>query len=494
MSKKITLIKQFDKLLLSVIERIESFFKSIKILVNSKKTAKKNLANIDKRISISVGMVVILIFSYFLIPTFYNKNLIKIKLSNQILEKYNLEVNFDEAIRYGLFPKPHYFIKDANIIYNEENLAKINSTKIFISVNNFFSIDNLKIKNLNFEKTEFDINSNNFSFFKTILNSIKSEYSINFDDSKLFYKDQNDDVIFLTKINKLNFLYADELEQQLNVKLKIFNIPFKINVVNNFEKKNASIDIESRKLRLKIKNNFNYGKININGLVDFKIINKSKIINYNINKNSLDFNIDQNNLIGKADFKPFYMSSDLKFHQIDIVKFFKNNSIFSDLLNVEILNNQNLSAVINIYSDKIKNVNYLNNIALKTYFEDGNINIKNSTLNWKDSILINLVDIQLINENNNIIFTGTINFDFKDIDDFYRQYQVKKIYRKNIKKIKLDFLLDTNAKQIELANLKIDGTSNKAIDNFINSFNSKKLNIFNNIIFKNSIKEFFSNI
>jgi len=88
--------------------------------------------------------------------------------------------------------------------------------------------------------------------------------------------------------------------------------------------------------------------------------------------------------------------------------------------------------------------------------------------------------------------TGAISFDFKDIKDFYSQYQIKKIYRKKIKKIKLDFLFDTNANQIELDNLKIDGSTNKNIDNFINNFNSKKQNILNKIIFKNSIKEFFS--
>ena len=494
MSKKIILKKYFKKLLLSINTRIESFFNTIKILLNSKKKTKNKLANIDKRILISAGSIIILILSYFLIPTFYDKNLIKIKLTNQILEKYNLEVKIDEVIRYGLFPKPHYFIKDTSITYNKENLAKIDSTKIFISIKNFFSLKDLKIKNLIFKQTEFNINSSNFDFFQKVLNANKSEYNVIFKNSSLFYKDQNKDVIFLTKINKLDFLYTDEFEQQLDIKLKVFNIPFKVNIINNHEKKNTFININSHKLRLNIENNFDYNETSINGLIDFKILNKSKLVNYNINKNSLEFYTNKNNLKGQFDFKPFYMSSDLRFNQIDIIKFFKNNSIFLNLLNAEILNNQNLNAVVNIYSDKIKDVNYLNNIALKTYFEEGNINIKKSTLDWKNSILINLEDIQLISENNKIMFTGAISFDFRDIDDFYKQYQIKKIYRKKIKKIRLDFLLDINSKQVELDNLKVDGSSNKDIDTFINNFNSKKQNIFNKIIFKNSIKEFFSNI
>ena len=48
-------------------------------------------------------------------------------------------------------------------------------------------------------------------------------------------------------------------------------------------------------------------------------------------------------------------------------------------------------------------------------FEEGNIFIKDSTLNWKDAILINLNNIHLIMENNRLKFSGTISFDFKDI-------------------------------------------------------------------------------
>lgn len=492
MSKKISLLKNFNKLLLSVNTRIESFFNAIKNLINTKKKTKSNLTNVDRVILISAGSIVIAFISYFLIPTFYDKDTVKIKIENQILEKYNLEVKFGESIKYGLFPKPHYFIKNSIIYYDKKELATINSTKIYFSIKNFFSFKNFKIKDVNFKKTEFEINSENITFFENILNSNKSEYSINFSDSNLFYKDKNDDVMFLSKIDRLNFLYTDELEQQLIARINIFNIPFKININNNLYKKNSLISVESRKLRLNIKNNVDFSKTNINGVLFFKFINKSKIINYNINDNSLNFTNDKNNFNGQLDFKPFYLSSDLKFHQIDIIKFFSDKSFFLDLLNTEILNNQSLNAVVNIYSDKIKDINHLSDINLKAYFEEGDINLKNSSFNWKDAVLINLDYAKLISENNNIILTGAISFDFEDISDFYQHYQITRANRKNIKKIKLDFLFDTNENLVELDNLKIDGSSNKTIDNFINNLNSTKKNILNKIIFKNYLKEFFS--
>ena len=492
MSKKISLLKNFNKLLLSVNTRIESFFNAIKNLINTKKKTKSNLTNVDRVILISAGSIVIAFISYFLIPTFYDKDTVKIKIENQILEKYNLEVKFGESIKYGLFPKPHYFIKNSIIYYDKKELATINSTKIYFSIKNFFSFKNFKIKDVNFKKTEFEINSENITFFENILNSNKSEYSINFSDSNLFYKDKNDDVMFLSKIDRLNFLYTDELEQQLIARINIFNIPFKININNNLYKKNSLISVESRKLRLNIKNNVDFSKTNINGVLFFKFINKSKMINYNINDNSLNFTNEKNNFNGQLDFKPFYLSSDLKFHQIDIIKFFSDKSFFLDLLNTEILNNQSLNAVVNIYSDKIKDINHLSDINLKAYFEEGDINLKNSSFNWKDAVLINLDYAKLISENNNIILTGAISFDFEDISDFYQHYQITRANRKNIKKIKLDFLFDTNENLVELDNLKIDGSSNKTIDNFINNLNSTKKNILNKIIFKNYLKEFFS--
>ena len=56
----------------------------------------------------------------------------------------------------------------------------------------------------------------------------------------------------------------------------------------------------------------------------------------------------------------------------------------------------------------------------------------------------------------------------------------------------LNFFLDADERRIELDNLKIDGASNKLVENFISNLNQKKKDLFNKIIFKNLIKEFFS--
>ena len=41
-------------------------------------------------------------------------------------------------------------------------------------------------------------------------------------------------------------------------------------------------------------------------------------------------------------------------------------------------------------------------------------------------------------------------------------------------------------------NLQIDNVSNKQVDNFLNDINKKKINIFNKVVYKNLIKQFFT--
>ena len=226
--------------------------------------------------------------------------------------------------------------------------------------------------------------------------------------------------------------------------------------------------------------------------MEIKIINKSIDFNYMMNKKSLSFNSIDNSFKGNLDYKPFYFSSNLNFNELDLKKIFSYNSIFLNLLSSEVLNNQNLNAKININFNKIKSINYLKNIVLRTYFEEGNINLQSSTMNWNDSIIINLNDAQVFNQNNKFSMAGSITFNFTDIDKFYRHYQIKRNYRKRIKNIKLDFLFNLGENEIQLDNIKIDGISNKNIDDFLNNFNEKKINIFNKVIFKNTIKIFLA--
>ena len=494
MFKKNKFKKKLDNLVISITKRIESFFNFFKQNFSYKKNFLKKYKILYKKIFFTIVAVFFLVISYFLIPAFYDENKIKAKLEKQIFNQYNLKVKFNKSLSYGLFPKPHFYAKNTIINYKSEEVAKSNYTKILVSVEDFFSLDEIQIKNLIFKKTDFKIDKTNFNFFIDLLNPNKSSYYINFLNSKFFYVDKNDDVIFLINIKNLDYLYQDPSIQKLYSKLNIFNIPISLDVKHDYNEKKFLSELKSHPLRLQIENKSIYDDGILDGLINFNIINKSKKMNYSFENDFLKWNSIDNKIVGEIYVKPFFLSSNLRFLQIDLKNFFKDDSIFVNILKSEILNNKNLNGKISVSTDSFKGVKFLNKIKFTILLEEGNIYIQNLKLAFNKSVNVNLEDSQLIVDGNKIKFSGFVTFNFIDLDDFYRQYQINKNYRKQIKKISFGYFFDLNEKFIEIDNVSIDGAPNQNINRFLDKLNSKKENIFNKIIFKNSIKNFFKNL
>ena len=486
--------KRFNKILISINELIESFFNTIENLLNLKKRNKSNLKKIDKKITIGVSLIVIVVSSYFLIPTFFDKNKVKSLLVTQLKQKYNLEVKFEDNLKYNLFPTPHFSTKNLIIYYNKKDLAISKNVIINISINNFFLLNNLKTKKIFFKKNEFNINSETISFFKQILNSNKNKNEIIFENSNLFYKNKLDEIIFLSKLNKLKFSYNDDnLDHLMKLNYEVFNLPFLLDITNNQSNKKVRMKLKSKKIRLNLENEFNYQKEKIDGLIRALVMNKEKIFNYVIDDETLEFESDNKKFDGKIYFKPFYLQSNLNFNQINLNKLFSEKSILINLINSELLLNPNLNANLNINLNKFSNSNYLNDLKIKIFLEEGNIIIKDSYIDWNQSIGINLDNVQLINENSEIKFVGQIKFIFNDIGKFYSYYQITREDRKRIDQVSLDFLFNLNQKKINLDNLMIDNKLDKSVNNFLNKFNSQNKNIFNKVTFRNFVKNFFIN-
>ena len=155
------------------------------------------------------------------------------------------------------------------------------------------------------------------------------------------------------------------------------------------------------------------------------------------------------------------------------------------------MNNKNLNADINLKVKDITNIDELNNLFLKTSIKQGDIDFSGSNINWRESLKISLNDSLLVQENNEINLIGKFIFDFIDINNFYRTFQIRKDLRKNIKQIKIDFVYNYNQKEISFDNAKIDNKSNTQIQEFLDNFNEKENRVFNKITFKQFINNFF---
>ena len=135
MRKHFLSIKTIKKQILSINNSIESYFNKLKYF---KSNYKKILLDREYRVFWGVGIVSLLTLVYFLMPTFYNKNIIQSEIKNQIFKNYDIDIKFNEKINYGLLPKPHFYTKNLSIINNKKDIGSIDTLKVFIGISDFF--------------------------------------------------------------------------------------------------------------------------------------------------------------------------------------------------------------------------------------------------------------------------------------------------------------------------------------------------------------------
>ena len=117
MPKDNFLEKKFKKQLLSINNSLENSFNQLK---NLKSSIKKLSLSKDNKLFLSIGVLIILSLSYFLIPAIYNKDLIKAEIKNHLYSKYKIELKSLDKINYSLLPNTHYVIKNLYILNNDD--------------------------------------------------------------------------------------------------------------------------------------------------------------------------------------------------------------------------------------------------------------------------------------------------------------------------------------------------------------------------------------
>ena len=113
---------------------------------------------------------------------------------------------------------------------------------------------------------------------------------------------------------------------------------------------------------------------------------------------------------------------------------------------------------------------------------------------WKDDLRIVMKDGLVNYDSGEISLIGKLIIDVKNIENFYKSFQIKKVYRKDIKEIQLDFFYNLNNNKFQFDNVVIDKKiSNAKINKFIDKYNSNSKVFSNKISFKNFINNFFKN-
>ena len=171
MRKQNLLSKKIGKQISTINNLLENYFNSLRRFILDVRRLRFDKNN---RVFLTIVSIIFLTIIYFLIPTAYNKELIEKEIKNQIYQKYNLAIKFDNEVQYNFFPKPHFSSKNLSILNDQSKVGEVKNFKIFIEFKNFFNFNQIQTQDVIFDKAAFNIKESDLSLFKNLLKSLTS--------------------------------------------------------------------------------------------------------------------------------------------------------------------------------------------------------------------------------------------------------------------------------------------------------------------------------
>jgi len=475
-------LKNINKLINSLLERNlnKLKFDNIKILASNNK------------IILTFVAVFVFFVSYLLLPTFYKQDDISKELKNELLSKFNLDFAFTQNLNYNFFPRPHFVSKESNIFENQKNIADIKSIKIYVSLDNLFSIKNFNITEVILDNVNFELNNKNSNFFIKVLNNNFLDANLKIINSNIFFRNLENEVLFINKIKNLKYYYdQNDLKNVLFSDNELFNTPFSLKVINNEDEKKIFTNLNLDFVKLRIENIFDYNDNIKLGSANLLFNKKKSTINYKVNKNFFEFSyfdeFDKEKFLynGKLNFKPFYSTLEGNAEEINISYLFGTNAIIAELLRTGILNSSNIDFKLNINANKIQNKRNFVNLILNSKIEEGLIDIDDTQIEWKNNSIIKLTDTLIFVKDGKLFLDGKVEINIKNNKNIYKFLLTPKNFRKNIKKIDFRFSYIFDEKVVILNDVIIDGKYNQNVNEKLNNINFRGSDMQNKIFFKN---------
>ena len=484
------------------------FFKKTSIFINSLLKKKLNKLNFlfekdkfltflsFKRGFMFLSALIILTFSYLSIPNFYDTSNLINNIKNQLYKDLNIDFSLSEEFSYNLFPKPNLTFQEIKFLNQDKKFASVDEMKIYISFSNLFASNDIRIKNINLNKVNFDLNKKNYNFFVKLLNSNFSNFNLEIENSKIFYRNIENEVLFINKIDQLKYYY--DLKDNKNTFVannEIFNIPYTVELKNHKDEKKILTKVNFDFLKLQVKNVLSYKQIPKNGLIEFTYNKKKSEGTYQLNNNLFNFNYLNKSLgnnfkyKGAINFIPFFSEISGDIDIINLDKLFNPDTILVQLLKSELLNNKNLNINGIINAEQIIPFRDLNNLVFKFRIEDGLLDISETKFRWLDYVDFQIFDSLLYVKDNNLVLDGNISIDIHNSSEIYKFFQTPRNYRKEIKKIKFNFIYNFDQEITNLNNIEIDNLANPEVNNILGQFISKETILQNRIYFKSLINK-----
>ncbi|MDC1345297.1 hypothetical protein N8195_03855 [Candidatus Pelagibacter ubique] len=441
-----------------IVKNFNNLIKKTIFKVENKTNDKFHVSKFSKYLISAIVVLFIYIF-YLSIPLLYDKNWIQNKIVTELGNDFNINLGNSVDFSYRILPKPHYLIRDS-----KTSLAEIKTLNVFISQNNFFNKDSIRINEVVIEEANFSLLSNDLKpLYKDSENKF-SKKKIKINDSNIFFKNNLNEVISIIKISNAFLLFDEKnLFNLFDLKGEIFNIPFKLKYENALNLR-KQIEINAPDLKLKVINDFFKKDENLSsGISNISILSSSINTKFNIKDQIAIFQSDGSRIYnskidynGQLAINPFDLNLKINLYDYKISNLFTPNSIINEFIKSGLLFNENISVqtLVNIKSTKKDEI--FNEAKLELRILNGKISFDKSVFINNNIGLMKISNSDLFLENDKLFLSSNLSIDIKDIDKLHSFLNTSKNSRKNIRNIKLNIIYDFLSNQIELKNIKIN--------------------------------------
>ena len=445
---------------------------------------------------ISSIILVFLLSLYFTIPTFYNYENFDKEIQKKVSKDFKLNLKNISSITYLILPTPHFLIEECDIYFSndpKEKVLKAKHLKINIFSKNLHKKEKLELKNIHLNKVDLDLQ---FIDIKNFYNHLKYNISkpIYINKSNLFFRDQNKEIIFISKIKNFEYFFDFQSKsKKLNVLGNLFGSNFKFNWEKNFSNPYITTsDIKFYNPNLNISNKFNNENENFTKAeTRFRFLRNSLDLNYKFNRDSIELIddkskiINHSKLIGNIKLDPFFFDLNLILSGIRIETVL--NYLFLNLYKANQSTNLNFNGNLKINLNEINN-RLFENLVININFLEERISLNGSSLNLKKIGKINFLNPSIYEKNQKIFVKSKINFDVDDQEQLYRRFMIPRQNRISLNKVYFEIEYNIDDGNFFLSNINFNENKNNQLI-FHKIKNMQQLNNFISREFKKVILE-----
>jgi len=483
---------------------INKYINSIIVFINNlleknlNKLKSKNLLKVARSEKIVLTFVALVVLSliYLLMPTLYKQSDISKKLKTELSSKLNLEFEFSKKLDYNFFPRPHFKTEDVIIKKNQKEISEIKQLKTYISLENFFSVKNLKINKIILDNANFNLNNQNYNFFLNLLDNDFKDNKLKIKNSNIFFRDKENEILFINKIIDMKYFYdPNVLKNLVFSENEIFNLTYELRLYKDNVNKKIFSKVNLNLFKFYLENEFDYSNEIKKGNTDL-ILNKFKSkVKYNKNNQLFEFKyfdkLENPSFFYKGTFNlnPFYSSLEGNVEKLNLSHLINSNAFIIQVLKTEILNNKNIDFVLKIDAKKIHNHINFKNIIINSKIKESLIDVDNTTFKWKNFVDFNLTNSLIYIKNGELVLDGKLHINIKDDNQIYKYLLTPKNYRKKLKKVDLNFSYNFDQKSTLLRDIRINEKYHQKINKIMSNIILKDTNVQNKIYFKNILNE-----